>query len=783
MKKIIALAMIFLLIFSGTYTYIFAAESSYRYTPPYEEVDGGRAKQNMPEIFSFETAKKEKLFDTIQFTDADFESRERITYTSNMKDLYIRDEQIQLVKDAVYAKPSLPTVYWNAGSNSSIPMGTYAFVFKSKIEQTSGSDAGCVLIAQNSKEEKIAQSYKTYTKDLGDGWVETIRIMFLEQEAQKILLRASIPADAIGTFCFDDFELYQIADDPLEMILKQPNYKGLIYGDGEADIDLDVTIGERTSYYPLESMNLSVQLIDENDNVYRYSYAESLSNLMNFVFSSDGLSEGDYYLQAILTDKETNEVISKKERTIRKRAESYRPDTYLDENGRIIKNGEKTFLKRMYSGDSYYQEAAQAAKTAGIDTITHYSAGWWLPKEENIDSSIKLALEYMQQNDLEMHMALSNYQYSELGGVASSLISKQEDILPLLTNIANDYKDKEYFGGYYITDEKDPRVLGEEIRWNNEILAQEDINHPTFGVTDKVYDCYGIFTKMVDIIGVDCYPVKGLVDANGAPIYDDISVAGDDIREIKKLTPNRPVYLALQGFCWTERGDLRGPTEQELHNMAWQGICEGIDGLDWFIFSRMMKVEDETERQEWFAKLNNVFAEVENYENVILSDEPSPTYSVSGGGDWLNILVKRYNGKTYLFAVNNSYDSHSATVGISGLAPQNLSFQPLEAKKIELEQDDFLSPEAELKTIGFSNGNETFEVAVEEGENILYVHQNSGVINYNAKISNDAKLYIGSKEMPLNGKITVKVAEKFTVSVVAENGKDRYTKTFRVVKR
>jgi hypothetical protein len=114
---------------------------------------------------------------------------------------------------------------------------------------------------------------------------------------------------------------------------------------------------------------------------------------------------------------------------------------------------------------------------------------------------------------------------------------------------------------------------------------------------------------------------------------------------------------------------------------------------------------------------------------------------------------------------------------------QTLSFKPLEVKKIVLDQDAFLSPEAELKTIGFSNGNETFEVSLGDTENILYVHEDSGVINYNAKISDGAKLYIGSKEMPLNGKITVKRADHFTVRVVAENGTVFESKTFKIVKR
>lgn len=781
MKKITALVMAFLIIYAVASTGVFAAESPYRYVPPYDDVDGGRAKQNMPEIFSFETAEKTALFEKIEFTDADFEGRENITYTNGMKNTYIEGEQIKIVKNDTNILTQ-PTVYWQPAQNDAIPMGTYAFVCKMKTEQISGTPAESVIVAYNAGGEKIAQSYKTYTKELTDGWVEIIRIMFLEDVAQKFLLRTSVSADSTGTFYYDDFELYRIADDPLEMVLKQPNYKGLIYGDGKADIDLDVTIGERTSYYPLESMNLSVELVDESNNVYRYSYAESLSNLMNFVFSSKGLSEGDYYLIATLTDKETGEVISKKERTIRKRASDYRPDTYLDENGRIIKNGKKTFLKRMYSASDIYQEAAEAAKNAGVNTISHYSTKWWSFKDDRLEANIKDTLEYIENNDMDIHISMSNFQYSELADIAKKFITKQEDTLPFLTNLANDYKNKKYLAGYYIIDEKDPRTLGEDIRWINEILAQEDINHPTFGVTDQVYNCYGIFTKMVDILGVDSYPVTGKAkDKDGNPTYDDISVAGDKIREIKKLTPNRPVYLALQGFHWAGRGDTRGPSEAEIKNMAWQGICEGVDGLDWFCFNDLYTNEET--KDEWTAKLNHVFSEVIEYEDIILSDEPAPKYSVSGGEDWLNILVKRYKGKTYVFAVNNSYNSHNAGVKIQGMDSLNLSFEPLEVKKLELLQDEFLSPEAELKTIGFSNGKETFEVSIEEGENILYVHKNSGVINYNAKISDGAKLYMGSKEMPLSGKITVKKAEQFTVTVVAENGKDCYRKTFRIVKR
>lgn len=329
-------------------------------------------------------------------------------------------------------------------------------------------------------------------------------------------------------------------------------------------------------------------------------------------------------------------------------------------------------------------------------------------------------------------------------------------------------------------DEPDPISLGEEIRWNNEILAQEDIDHPTFGVASKGWNYYGIYNKMTDILGIDPYPVTGKVDENGIST-DDLSRVGDSVREAKLNFPQRPVYFVLQGFHYDTRGDLRGPTKEELLNMAWQAICEGADGLDWYSYTAMMSGDDE-EDAEWISKLNDVFGDVSAYEDIILSDEPVPEFTVNGGGDWLNTALRRYNGKTYLFAVNNTYYNKNASIKIDGLDTQNLSFEPLEVKKIELVQADFLSPEAELKTMGFSHGIESF--AVKKGtESIIYLPKGSTVINYSADISDGAKLYIGNREMKHHGKISVKNTDTFTVRVVAENGKNSISRTYKVEKQ
>ena len=81
--------------------------------------------------------------------------------------------------------------------------------------------------------------------------------------------------------------------------------------------------------------------------------------------------------------------------------------------------------------------------------------------------------------------------------------------------------------------------------------------------------------------------------------------------------------------------------------------------------------------------------------------------------------------------------------------------------------------------MGFSHGIESF--AVKPGtENIIYVPKESAVINYSADISDGAKLYIGSREMAEHGKISVKNTDTFTVRVIAENGKNSVSKTYKV---
>lgn len=785
MKKIAAYFMLVIMVLSGT------GISAFAYTPPYPDTEpaaSNRLWEQMPTPFSFENLEK------IEKVVCDFNT-EMIPNTLSAvfaPDDYWNqaDGTIKIPKTDATTSASFVLKY--APETGFKPGELYAFSCCIKADDVNKDDEGNwtamprnILACHDANSKWIQQSGDTVDIPESGGWYTVTQYITTTEDTSELHLSALLPTALTGTVYFDDFKLYKFVLDPLETILREPAYKGLIYGDGDGDIVLDIMISENEGLHELGNMSLSVKLLDTDNQIVSQSEVDTLHKTMNFVFSSRGLAEGDYYLQSTLTDKTTGEVISIKEHTLRKRAADYRPDNYVDENGHYVKGEDKTFFKRICNGKDTdgdnYVASAEFAKATGIETVSNY-ATWWQhanlydkPEDEN---SI---LDQIRNLGITSHVSLNSFWYSKKttsSNGANKLIDEQTDIPGLFAAIANDYKNDAILEGYYLFDEVDAYRYGEEIRWNNQILAEVDIDHPTFGVTDEVNDTYSNFTKMADIVGVDPYPVTGKIDDGQST--DVLSRVGKAVRRMKEKSPNRPVYCVLQGFHYDDRGDLRSPNYAELKNMAWQAICEGAEGLDWYSYHEM-KNDSTKNLEQWTSEVTTLLAEVKQYETMILSDEPAPNYTVPADLDWLNITVRRYNGKTYLFAVNNTFNEQQTTVSIEGLEPMDLSFEPLEVKQLALTQEAYLSPEAELISMGFSNGNHIFAVS-ESDENTLYVPAGSGVINYTADISEGATLYIGGREMPEKGKIAVDHCDRFSVTVLAADGKAKTTKYYNVAK-
>ena len=91
--------------------------------------------------------------------------------------------------------------------------------------------------------------------------------------------------------------------------------------------------------------------------------------------------------------------------------------------------------------------------------------------------------------------------------------------------------------------------------------------------------------------------------------------------------------------------------------MSWQCLCEGATGLVYYTWEEM-----DTNPGLW-ETMKRVAAEIKSRSPILLSADPAPTVEVTGGS-WLHWLVRRYQGKVYLFVVNDGDGEGAVTVAL-----------------------------------------------------------------------------------------------------------------------
>ena len=262
------------------------------------------------------------------------------------------------------------------------------------------------------------------------------------------------------------------------------------------------------------------------------------------------------------------------------------------------------------------------------------------------------------------------------------------------------------------------------------------------------------------------------------------------------MNPNRPVYAILQGFWFDSRGDMRGPNTEEFRNMAFQAIIAGACMVDCFDYSAVVseKILPGKTKEESFAIITDVYQEIKDLEPVILSVEPAPYYEVNAG-EWFKSMTKRHDGTSYLFTVNTEIESGIAKVKLDGVkqitsvytnktytADRNgwftINMSGFGTDIFKYAQADYKSSHAELKRFGLVGST----MLDSESETPCFVvPKDTKTVQYNAAISDFAKLYINGKEMNKTGEIDLNGLSKIEVKVVSQDNRYKTTKTYKIM--
>ena len=596
-----------------------------------------------------------------------------------------------------------------------------------------------------------------------------------------------------GTVYYDDFKLYKIIFDPMDTVLMTPNYKGVIKGEnGIGDISLRAYVNDLNGLYDLADFKMQARITDEAHKILLQSESDTVTSAMDIYFSSANLPMGgDYYLETILTDKETGEEVQKSEWMLHKRPADFETHIGYDEYGRITKDGEAMLPVRMYNYTSYDDAVQDIIASGNIDELLHTGFGWYYNFGNN--EKYREMIKRLEENNVSISMATGSMCFSNMyTGEVKNRVKEQSDIRGLLSKLVNNYKDLPNLFSYYIFDEQNAMRFGEELAWTRKIIESLDLDHPTTCAIDNPITFRpGIYAKTSDFLGYDPYPVTGKEN-------QDISLVYDRISEAVRMNPNRPVYAIIQNYWYDTRGDLRGPTQQEYRNMVFQALCAGACMIDsWsYRWSKEKPNPGRTFEEDW-ADMTEVFAELQYLEPVLLSTAPAPYYEVKGGGEWLNHMSKRYDGKSYLFAVNNEPAGKLAKIYLDGVknirgmysgreltADENgwfeVEFDGYEVEIFEYEQADYQSSHAELIRFGIPGQI----VRDSEGDDsVVSISAELEKVEYKASISDGAVLYINGNQVETLGTLQTEGLTEIAVKVVSEDRRFETLKTYTIERR
>lgn len=769
-----------------------------QYQGPFDVPLDDRLAEAMPTPFNANTASKQVIVDE-DFEDADFGILQKGGWGSNATLLteggYNGGGCLQVKGDEFQTTNT--TLSWKANTSELAPGDFLVFSARIKGEVTGGGGHYRARMSVYDDQPKWLDETHTGKTTKSRDWGEFQYLLMVPEGVNALTESKFFTVNLIaytekisGTFYFDDFKLYKIKFPPMNTVLMTPNYKGIIKGEnGIGDITMRAYVDDLNGLWDLSKFNYTARITDEEKNILLESKTDTVTSAMDICFSSATLPMGgDYYLESILTDKETGEEIQRFEWPLHKREADFETVIGIDEYGRVTKNGVPCFPISTYNWDTYGDVLKDISSTESVDNLMHSGMGWYY--SFGTSSFYRNLIDELVENGKTISLATGSIAYSNMyTGEVKNRVTKQTDIRGLLTKLATNFKDLPNLYSYYIFDEQNAARYGDEIAWARKIIESIDMDHPTTCAIDNPLNTRrGIYAKTSDFLGYDPYPVTGKESQDIAMVYNRLSDA-------KKNNPNRPIYAILQSFWYNGRGDLRGPTEEEFRNMAFQAIVAGSCMLDAFGY-RAMKATPSPGRtgdEEW-NEVVGIYDEIHYLEPIILSVEPAPYYEIKGGGEWLNTMTKRHNGKSYLFTVNNVNDTKSAAIHLEGVkeikgmyskevyeADENgyfeIEWDEYGVEVFEFEQADYKSPHAELETFGFADA---ITIDMDSEIQTVIFPNDKTEYSYSARTSDFSTLYINGEKSEKTGTIDISSLSEINIKVVSEDGRFSTEKTYLI---
>ena len=546
-----------------------------------------------------------------------------------------------------------------------------------KTKDISGNETGATICLEwQGKDGKwLGGRYPGGVKGTRD-WTHVAEIVRVPEDAASCTIACYVRQGMTGTAWFDDVEVVRLADPPMRTVLLSPAYRGRITAAGPAEAKVRVRLNLADHDVKREDVRLEARLSPaaEKKTIWESTgrFDAAQPDLLDVAVPVNGLPVGQYDFALRLLGPEGRE-LQAVHHTLTRVPDDFRPKSAIDEHRRLQVDGKPFFPLGMYF--SNINEAdLKVYSQSKFNCLMPYGA----PTKPQMDLA--------QQYGLKVIYSIKDW-YAGSHHCPKSIRS-QADEEPQIRERVRQFRDHPALLAWYLNDELPLQYLP-RLEAHHAWVAEEDPQHPTWAVLYQ-YREISAYLNTFDVIGTDPYPI-GRSPASMAAEWT--------VETFRQVERARPMWQVPQAHNWAnyakglgEKPKGHTPTYEEKRSMAWQCICEGATGLVFYSWYDVQRNADVPFAEQWDG-LKRIAAEIDGLTPALLSVDPVAALKVYGPAAsedaprWLHWLVRRHNGKLYVFAVNDG--DGQGTVNFS-LPQQPRSIRVLgEDRQLHVEGTDF----------------------------------------------------------------------------------------------
>jgi hypothetical protein len=208
-------------------------------------------------------------------------------------------------------------------------------------------------------------------------------------------------------------------------------------------------------------------------------------------------------------------------------------------------------------------------------------------------------------------------------------------------------------GGY------DPCIPPSTVIATHDTMVQNDSTRPVWlnlgrGVSDTTWvgrgdctghtDMYPDYSKGGDILSFDIYPVNGGIGLEAVP------KGVDNLRQWSNYV--KPVFADIEG---SDMDGTARPSPSQIESEVWMALIHGASGIMYFChrFSPTFSETDCLDDAPTASGIKKIDAQVQSLAPVLNQQSVGNgvTASSSASSAPIDVMLKRYGGATYVFAV------------------------------------------------------------------------------------------------------------------------------------